>query len=118
MCRRQGAPASAPATYVVVVLSWADWRPTSSAGHTLLLRRELAARQAAQAGGISRRLTSLDREGYAGPMGVLELGQAGSSGSASRGNLAQQQRDFMRATDRARLMAGMRNSSAYDAEED
>lgn len=78
--------------------------------------RELAARQAAQAnGGISRRLTSLDREGYAGPIGALELGQAGSG---SRGQLAQQQRDYLRATDRARLMAGLRNSSAYDAEED
>ncbi len=72
----------------------------------------------AQASSSSRRLTSLDREGYAGPMGALELGQVGSGGGMSRGYLAQQQRDFMRATDRARLMAGMRNSSAYDAEED
>ncbi|KAL4458687.1 hypothetical protein ABPG75_013552 [Micractinium tetrahymenae] len=82
--------------------------------------RELATRQAAQANGsLSRRLTSLDREGYAGPMVSLELGQAGEgSGSGSRAHLAQQQRDFLRATDRARLMAGMRNSSAYDAEED
>ncbi|KAL4420141.1 hypothetical protein ABPG77_010357 [Micractinium sp. CCAP 211/92] len=83
-----------------------------------LRERELAARQMTQASSSSRRLTSLDREGYAGPMGALELGQVGSGGGMSRGYLAQQQRDFMRATDRARLMAGMRNSSAYDAEED
>lgn len=64
--------------------------------------QELRQEQLAANGGLARRLTSLDRGGYAGPIEAVEL---------------QQQRDYVRATDGARLMTGT-SSSAYDPGED
>lgn len=82
----------------------------------LPVRRELQVRRAQEANGSSlspRRITSLDREG---PYDV-ELQPSG--GDSSSYGAAQQQREYARANDRARLMAGLPNSSsAYDPGED
>ena len=82
--------------------------------------RELQERHAQRANGAAdgdlsspHRLGSLDREGYAGPMGSVEL----EAGPAVYGE-AQAEAHMRRHQQQHRLLAGHANSSAYDAGED
>jgi hypothetical protein len=98
--RRQPSPLISASRFPTLRHSSARWR------------REVQERHAQRANGLApRALGSLDREGYAGPMGSIEM-EAGAYAEARVREESRQKQQTQR------LMAGHADSAMYDAGED